>query len=121
MIGNYACGSRALGYGKTSDVMEGLELIAGTGERLNLRRGDDLRTHPSPIVQAWIIAACPIVTYLPTFTPKLSARCTIVPSWTLLPSPISMELMSPRSTQLCHTLDLGPRWTSPNKIAPRAT
>ena len=51
MIGNNACGSRALGYGKTSDVIEGLELIAGTGERLNLRRGDDLRTHPSPIVQ----------------------------------------------------------------------
>jgi FAD/FMN-containing dehydrogenase/Fe-S oxidoreductase len=51
MIGNNACGPRALGYGKTSEVVEGLELIAGTGERLSLRRGDDLRTHPSAIVR----------------------------------------------------------------------
>ena len=33
------------------EVVEGLELIAGTGERLSLRRGDDLRTHPSAIVR----------------------------------------------------------------------
>ncbi|MFT3862402.1 FAD-binding and (Fe-S)-binding domain-containing protein [Micropruina sp.] len=48
MIGNNACGPRALGYGKTSDVVEGLELINGAGERLSLRRSTDLREHPSP-------------------------------------------------------------------------
>jgi FAD/FMN-containing dehydrogenase/Fe-S oxidoreductase len=32
MIGNNACGSRALGYGRTSDNVEGLTLAFGTGE-----------------------------------------------------------------------------------------
>jgi FAD/FMN-containing dehydrogenase/Fe-S oxidoreductase len=36
MIGNNACGSRALGYGTTSDNVLGLDLIAGTGEELRL-------------------------------------------------------------------------------------
>ena len=32
MIGNNACGSRALGYGRTSDNVEGLTVALGTGE-----------------------------------------------------------------------------------------
>ena len=32
MIGNNACGSRALGYGRTSDNVEGLTVAFGTGE-----------------------------------------------------------------------------------------
>jgi FAD/FMN-containing dehydrogenase/Fe-S oxidoreductase len=32
MIGNNACGSRALGYGRTSDNVEGLRVAFGTGE-----------------------------------------------------------------------------------------
>ena len=32
MIGNNACGSRALGYGRTSDNVEGLKVALGTGE-----------------------------------------------------------------------------------------
>src|SRR5215213_1093349 len=36
MIGNNACGPRALGYGKTSDNVLGLDLITGSGERLRL-------------------------------------------------------------------------------------
>lgn len=32
MVGNNACGSRALGYGRTSDVVEGLRVALGTGE-----------------------------------------------------------------------------------------
>ncbi|MFT4296658.1 MAG: FAD-binding and (Fe-S)-binding domain-containing protein [Micropruina sp.] len=52
MIGNNACGPRALGYGRTSDVVEGLDLITGTGERLELRPGADLRTHRSPMLRA---------------------------------------------------------------------
>ena len=36
MIGNNACGSRALGYGRTSDNVAGLDVVTGTGERLAL-------------------------------------------------------------------------------------
>ena len=36
MIGNNACGSRALGYGRTSDNVVALDVITGTGERLAL-------------------------------------------------------------------------------------
>jgi FAD/FMN-containing dehydrogenase len=35
MIGNNACGSRALGYGRTSDNVEGLTVALGTGEVWN--------------------------------------------------------------------------------------
>ncbi|MFZ0157722.1 MAG: FAD-binding oxidoreductase, partial [Kineosporiaceae bacterium] len=34
MIGNNACGSRALGYGRTSDNVVSLEVLTGSGERL---------------------------------------------------------------------------------------
>ena len=34
MIGNNACGPRALGYGKTADNVLGLDLVTGAGERL---------------------------------------------------------------------------------------
>ncbi|HYO37831.1 MAG TPA: FAD-binding and (Fe-S)-binding domain-containing protein [Geodermatophilus sp.] len=50
MIGNNACGSRALGYGRTSDNVAGLDVVTGTGQRLRLGDGapapalDDLRT-----------------------------------------------------------------------------
>jgi FAD/FMN-containing dehydrogenase/Fe-S oxidoreductase len=36
MIGNNACGSRALGYGRTVDNVVGLEVLTGAGERLTL-------------------------------------------------------------------------------------
>ncbi|MGZ4457282.1 MAG: FAD-binding and (Fe-S)-binding domain-containing protein, partial [Nocardioides sp.] len=36
MIGNNACGSRALGWGRTSDNVLGLDVVTGTGERLVL-------------------------------------------------------------------------------------
>jgi FAD/FMN-containing dehydrogenase/Fe-S oxidoreductase len=48
MVGNNACGSRALGYGRTSDNVLGLDVVTGTGERLRLPArgssglGDDL-------------------------------------------------------------------------------
>ncbi len=38
MIGNNACGSRALGYGRTSDNVVGLDLLTGTGERVRVAR-----------------------------------------------------------------------------------
>ncbi|WP_425562477.1 FAD-binding and (Fe-S)-binding domain-containing protein [Microlunatus ginsengisoli] len=36
MIGNNACGPRALGYGRSADNVIGLEVITGTGEQLRL-------------------------------------------------------------------------------------
>jgi FAD/FMN-containing dehydrogenase/Fe-S oxidoreductase len=39
MIGNNACGSRALGYGRTADNVHTLDLLAGNGERLVAGRG----------------------------------------------------------------------------------
>ncbi|GGM60837.1 oxidoreductase [Thermopolyspora flexuosa] len=42
MIGNNACGSRALAYGRTSDNVVELDVLAGNGEHLVLREaGDD--------------------------------------------------------------------------------
>lgn len=38
MIGNNACGSRALAYGRTSDNVVALDVFTGTGERLMLGR-----------------------------------------------------------------------------------
>lgn len=52
MIGNNACGARALGYGRTSDVVTGLDVITGTGERLAFGFGHDPRNHPSATVRA---------------------------------------------------------------------
>lgn len=39
MIGNNACGARALGYGRTADNILGLDVVTGTGERLSLSSG----------------------------------------------------------------------------------
>jgi FAD/FMN-containing dehydrogenase/Fe-S oxidoreductase len=39
MIGNNACGSRTLGYGRTSDNIAGLRAVAGTGAALDLPPG----------------------------------------------------------------------------------
>jgi FAD/FMN-containing dehydrogenase/Fe-S oxidoreductase len=35
MIGNNACGSRALGYGRTADNVVALDIVTGTGQRLS--------------------------------------------------------------------------------------
>jgi FAD/FMN-containing dehydrogenase/Fe-S oxidoreductase len=47
MIGNNACGSRALGYGRTADNVLALDLLTGTGERLAATRGADPATSPT--------------------------------------------------------------------------
>jgi FAD/FMN-containing dehydrogenase/Fe-S oxidoreductase len=51
MIGNNACGARALGYGRTADNLLGLEVITGTGERLSLGTG-----HPQGSAQGGVQA-----------------------------------------------------------------
>ena len=40
MIGNNACGPRALGYGKTADNVVGLDVVTGSGERIVLDGSD---------------------------------------------------------------------------------
>jgi FAD/FMN-containing dehydrogenase/Fe-S oxidoreductase len=47
MIGNNACGSRALGYGRTADNVEELELVTGTGELLRVAKGSPAATSPT--------------------------------------------------------------------------
>ncbi len=44
MIGNNACGPRALGYGRTADNVVALDVLTGSGERLQL----DSRLAPDP-------------------------------------------------------------------------
>ena len=44
MVGNNACGSRALGYGRTSDNVLGLDVLTVAGERLRL--GDERPSSP---------------------------------------------------------------------------
>ncbi len=52
MIGNNACGSRALGYGRTADNVAGLDILAGTGERLAVVAGaDPARLAASPLLR----------------------------------------------------------------------
>jgi FAD/FMN-containing dehydrogenase/Fe-S oxidoreductase len=46
MIGNNACGSRALGYGRTADNVIELDVATGAGERLRAGRGVDAASSP---------------------------------------------------------------------------
>ncbi|RBY98141.1 FAD-binding oxidoreductase [Blastococcus sp. TF02-8] len=50
MIGNNACGSRALGYGRTSDNVVALDVVTGTGERLRVGPGGG--SEGSPVLGA---------------------------------------------------------------------
>ncbi|MFT4107979.1 FAD-binding oxidoreductase, partial [Propionicimonas sp.] len=50
MIGNNACGPRALGYGRTADNVLALDVVTGTGERLHL--GQSATTADSPTLSA---------------------------------------------------------------------
>jgi FAD/FMN-containing dehydrogenase/Fe-S oxidoreductase len=44
MIGNNACGSRALGYGRTADNVAGMKVVFGTGEVASLAGGFEARS-----------------------------------------------------------------------------
>jgi FAD/FMN-containing dehydrogenase/Fe-S oxidoreductase len=55
MIGNNACGSRALGYGRTADNVVELEMVTGAGELLRVGRGfDPGTTSPLPRLDALV-------------------------------------------------------------------
>ena len=47
MIGNNACGPRALGYGRSSDNVVALDVVTGRGERLHLEHG-----HEAPLASS---------------------------------------------------------------------
>ena len=47
MIGNNACGSRALGYGRTADNVAELEFVTGTGEVLRIAGGPGRPASPT--------------------------------------------------------------------------
>jgi FAD/FMN-containing dehydrogenase/Fe-S oxidoreductase len=47
MIGNNACGARALGYGRTADNVAGLDVVTGTGDRLRI--GMNGSRQPTPM------------------------------------------------------------------------
>lgn len=47
MIGNNACGSRALGYGRTADNVTELEFVTGSGELLRVAGGSDRPKSPT--------------------------------------------------------------------------
>ena len=51
MIGNNACGPRALGYGRTADNLVALDVITGAGEQLTLDTRRDLRASDSPTLR----------------------------------------------------------------------
>ena len=51
MIGNNACGPRALGYGRASDNVVSLEVITGTGELITIGEGADPAAAPLPQLQ----------------------------------------------------------------------
>lgn len=48
IIGNNACGPRALGYGRAADNIVSLKIITGDGTRLTLGAGEDLSKGPLP-------------------------------------------------------------------------
>ncbi|MFI6367734.1 FAD-binding and (Fe-S)-binding domain-containing protein [Nocardia sp. NPDC050630] len=52
MIGNNACGSRALGYGRTSDNVKGLHVITAAGEHLRLGSLAPAEPAASPVLDS---------------------------------------------------------------------
>jgi FAD/FMN-containing dehydrogenase len=48
MIGNNACGARALGYGRTADNVISLEVLTGTGDIIVLGEGGEPNQEPLP-------------------------------------------------------------------------
>ncbi|MDR1354823.1 MAG: FAD-binding protein [Propionibacteriaceae bacterium] len=48
MIGNNACGARALGYGRTADNVVALQVVTGTGDVIMLGEGGDTTQEPLP-------------------------------------------------------------------------
>src|SRR5215210_1341309 len=67
------------------------------------------------------MARCPIATRAPMVHGRPGSTCTIVPSCTLLSSPIVIASLSPRSTAVGHTLARAPSVTLPMTCAAACT
>ena len=57
MIGNNACGSRALAYGRTADNVVEMEVLTGSGELLRVAAGADPATSPTLQRLATLVAS----------------------------------------------------------------
>jgi FAD/FMN-containing dehydrogenase/Fe-S oxidoreductase len=69
MIGNNACGSRALAYGRTADTVVGLDALMIDGQPLRLRSGHDVAESPTLAALRAVVdgALGPIRTHLGRF------------------------------------------------------
>ena len=88
MIGNNACGSRALGYGRTSDNVVGLDVVTGSGARMRLgpRDGRPPRRRPARL-RRW--SSTPTSARSAPSWAGSGARCPATPSSTCCPSAAS--------------------------------
>src|SRR3712207_1172189 len=57
MIGNYACGPRALGYGRTADNVVALDVLTGSGERILLDGREPIDSYASLSALKKLVAA----------------------------------------------------------------
>ena len=76
---------------------------------------------PSPTLQPCRKAMCPTVTSAPMRTGTPGSVWITLPSWMLLPRPISIQSVSPRITALNQTLAAASRRTLPITCADGAT
>ncbi len=72
MIGNNACGPRALGYGRTSDNVVSLDVLTGTGELLTLTRGEPMKRLLPQLVEVVDAGLGPIRTQYGHFSRQVS-------------------------------------------------
>jgi hypothetical protein len=77
----------------------------------------DAIRQPSPIIAPSMCALWPIVQPAPMSVGFAWLQCTIVPSWTLVRAPISIRLLSPRSTAVGQIDAPAPRVTLPISTA----
>ncbi|MCL1840466.1 MAG: FAD-binding oxidoreductase [Propionibacteriaceae bacterium] len=61
MIGNNACGPRALGYGRTADNIVSLTVLTGTGDIVVLGEGGDVDAAPLPQLRELVAANLGII------------------------------------------------------------
>jgi len=61
MIGNNACGPRALGYGRTADNIVSLEVLTGHGDIVVLGEGGDDTAGPLPATRALVLSHADLI------------------------------------------------------------
>ena len=108
VIGNVTLGARVSIW--PTAVLRGDNDAIVIGEDSNVQDGTIV--HVDPGVPC-TIARCPIATRRPIAHGTPGSTWTMVPSCTLLSSPMTIASLSPRSTAVGHTLTRAPRVTSP--------